>query len=241
MLRFRLFGIPIEIHISFLIIAVLGPRSSVAAVSLWVGAVFIAILLHELGHGLTAKAFGARKVSITLYGLGGLTSFTEGEQPMSHGRSFTISAMGSGVGIVAGLAIIGLGRLGMFDRWPDASIDFLGYFVFAALVWGILNWIPIMPLDGGHMVLHLIAVFDERRAPLIAQIVTWTAVAIAVPVAIVNGFVFAAIIVVVFAFMGLGDFLRTNHEPRARDTAGGEPPGVSPPQEPPKDPPTFPI
>lgn len=242
MLRFRLFDIPVGIHATFLLIVVLGPRDSAASVTSWVGAAFIAIMLHELGHALSAKRFGAAGVTITLYGLGGLTSYTnDGE--MGHGRAFVVSAAGSAVGIVAGLTLVGLGRLGSFDSLPNPAVDFLEYFVFVALVWGVLNWIPIVPLDGGHMAEHLIALFNAEKAPLIAQIVTWISVAIIVPFAVVNGFHFAAIIVVVFAAAGFRDYRVKAARPASSGQTMGDAPRPAPPAAPtpPEPPPSFPI
>jgi Zn-dependent protease len=236
MLRFRLFDIPVGVHLSFLLIVLLGPRDSARSAALWVGAAFVAILLHEFGHALTARAYGAQGVNVTLYGLGGLTSFGHA-QPISHGRSFIISAAGSGVGIVAGLVLVGIGRLGTFDGWPDPPVEFLEYFVFVALVWGVLNWIPIVPLDGGHMAEHFIAIFNEDKAPFRAQVVTWVAVAILVPLALANGLYFGAGIVVFFAFLGFRDYRqRTRPAPDAEQRrAAGPTPSDNP------DPPEFPI
>ncbi len=237
MLRFRLSGIPVAVHVTFLLIVVLGPRDSARSAVLWVAAAFIAIMLHEFGHALTARAFGGENINVTLYGLGGLTSFTHGEE-MSHGRSFLISSAGSAVGIVAGLALVGLGRLNVFDSWPDAPVEFLEYFVFVALVWGVLNWIPIAPLDGGHMAEHFIAIFNEEKAPFIAQIVTWVTVAIVVPFAIINGYQFGAIMVGVFAFMGYRSYREKTKPPTTEQDPRPAPPASPTPPDPP---PAFPI
>lgn len=252
MIRFKLLGIPVGVHLTFLLIAVVGPTDSVASIVSWVMAAFTAIMLHEFGHALTARAFGAEGVNVTLYALGGLTSYTTREQ-LSHGRSFLISAAGSGVGIAAGLVLVGLGRLDVFRSWPTELHDFLGFFVFIALVWGVLNWIPIVPLDGGHMAQHLFAMVNETWAPLLAQVVTWITVAIVVPVALLNGYSFAAVIVVVFAFMGYREYRSQRAALRVPRQEGG--PGSSPigpvppasptppprPSDPPEDPPVFPI
>lgn len=240
MLRFRLLGIPVGVHATFLLIVLFGRPSTVLEGVLWFTAAFVAILMHELGHALVARAFGGQGVSITLFGFGGLTSFSH-DSRMTHGRSFVVSAAGSAVGIVAGLAVIASARAGLLDDFPDNAIVFLEYFVFAALVWGVLNWIPIVPLDGGHMVQHLVAVFNEEKAPLIGQIVTWVSVAIVVPLAVANGFEFGAIIVILFAAIGFRDY-------RARSSARSTEsrpeiirpaPPASP--APPESPPEFPI
>lgn len=252
MVRFKLLGIPVGVHLTFLLIAVIGPTDTVSSMVLWVVAAFTAIMLHEFGHALTARAFGAEGINVALYALGGVTSFTTRE-PLSHGRSFLISAAGSGVGIVAGLVLIGLGHLDVARSWPIEVREFREFFVFIALVWGILNWIPIVPLDGGHMAQHLFAMVNEPLAPLMAQVVTWITVAIIVPVALIKGVSMAAVIVVVFAFMGYQEYRRQRPAVRGAQQEGG--PGPSHPQpappapptppsrphDPPEEPPMFPI
>ena len=43
-----------------------------------------------------------------------------------------------------------------------AALDIgLWAFMLAALVWGVLNWVPVLPLDGGHMTQSLLEI---RRA-----------------------------------------------------------------------------
>ncbi len=244
MLRFRLFDVPVSVHVTFLFIALLGVTSypgDYVAIAVWTVAAFVSILMHELGHALVARTFGAKGVDITLYGLGGLTSFKHG-QPMSHGRSFIISAAGSAVGIVVGGAMWMLVRAGVFD-WATFEVAvFVNSFIFTSLVWGVLNWIPIVPLDGGHMVRHFVAIFNEEKAPLISQIITWTAVAVLVPYAWINGYRFAVIIVLLFAFAGLREFreeaARRNPKPMTPPEPRPAPPADP---TPPKPPPEFPI
>ena len=132
------------------------------------------------------------------------------------------------------------------------KLIFVGSFVWAALGWGVLNWVPIVPLDGGHMVLHFIAMFSPARAPLIAQIITWTAVAIIVPLAVMGGFLIAAFLVVMFAMSGLREYRRStvaetavpdgSHPPEAEHDGDGDAGGSGPsPSEENPEPPAFPI
>ncbi|MCL1593822.1 MAG: hypothetical protein M3132_05670 [Actinomycetia bacterium] len=242
MLKFRLFGIPVGVHVTFLFVALLGATNySGWDIAIWTAAAFVSILAHELGHALTARGFGARGVDVTLYGLGGLTSYSHGRE-ISHGKSFLISAAGSTVGIVLGGAVWFAARNGVFDGAGHEAIVFVNSFFFTALVWGVLNWIPIVPLDGGHMVQHLAAMYSEDKAPLIGQIVTWATAAFVVPYAWLNGYQFGAIIVTMFAFAGLREYRATV----ARRRAAVEPPAEpqpAPPADPtpPQPPPEFPI
>ena len=73
-------GIPIRIHVTFwlllvwvAIMAQSGGQSTATLVAI-IAALFGCIVLHELGHALTAKAFGIRTRDITLYPIGGISS-----------------------------------------------------------------------------------------------------------------------------------------------------------------------
>ncbi|RLE14412.1 MAG: hypothetical protein DRJ28_05770 [Actinobacteria bacterium] len=242
MLRFPLFGIPVGVHVTFLFVALLGATAySGIDIAIWTAAAFVSILLHEMGHALTARTFGAQGIAVTLYGLGGVTTYSH-SSTLSHGRSFLISAAGSATGILAGGAVLLVGRSGAFSGVSHEMEVFLNSFIFTALVWGVLNWVPIVPLDGGHMVQHLASMVNEDKAPLISQVITWISVAIVVPIAIANGFTFAAIIVVVFALSGLREYRATvaRREAARRPPEGPEPapPAAPTPQQPP---PEFPI
>lgn len=242
MLRFPLRGIPVSVHATFLFVALLGATAYRGIdIAIWTAAAFVSILLHEMGHALTARRFGAKEIGVTLYGLGGVTNYSS-SAAVSHGRSFLISAAGSATGIIAGGAMLLLARAGMFTGVSPEIAVFLDSFIFTALVWGVLNWVPIVPLDGGHMVQSLASMVSEERAPLISQIVTWITVAIVVPFAFLNGYQFAAIVVVMFAMSGLREYRVTVARRRARFR-----PPVEPRPAPPADPtppdssPKFPI
>jgi Zn-dependent protease len=170
-LRFSLGDIPVKVHFSFLVIAILSPSSRAIDIVAWVLVVFLAVLLHEVGHALTARHYGAMPVSITLFALGGVTVYPAIEE-LTPGRRFVISAMGSVVGIVTG-GIIGLLWLaGLFDTATRVvRVAALSY-IWAGLGWGVLNWIPIRPLDGGAMLTSALEIVMPQRAVPVAKAVS---------------------------------------------------------------------
>jgi Zn-dependent protease len=242
MLKFSLLGIPVSVHVTFLFIAVLGAVTySGVDIAIWTVAAFVAILLHEMGHALTARSFGATGVNVTLYGLGGVTTYSAGTK-MTNGRSFLISAAGSAAGIVAGGALLLLGRRGAFGGMSHEVLVFIDSFIFTALVWGVLNWIPIVPLDGGHMVQSIASAVSEEYGPLISQVITWITVAIIVPLAFMNNRQFIAIIVVLFAFSGLREYRASAARKKVRKRPPPDPQPAPPAAPIPKEPPPeFPI
>jgi Zn-dependent protease len=234
-LKFPLFGVPVSVHFSFLLVAVFGLGVYRGwEIAAWTGAVFVAVLLHESGHAFTAKAFGGTSVSITLFALGGFTSWGV-TRDMGPGRRFLISAAGSAVGIAAGLAVIGFGRSGALDGIPDLAIVFLDSFVWAGLVWGVLNWVPILPLDGGHMLQHGLEMFIPSKAAGIARVVSILAGVVAIAAALYFGQTFLAIFVGLITLMGL----RSGSEEQSAPEPAAEPPPAD--VRPDEEPPAFPI
>jgi Zn-dependent protease len=122
----------------------------------------IGIILHELGHGMTARALGAFGVTITLWAFGGLCSSTRDNLPR---RELLIIAAGPLVSFI--LAGIGYGSFYyLHDHNPDLLFDasnhlnLLGRFLWLTgyinLWMGAFNSLPIYPLDGGQVVYNLI-------------------------------------------------------------------------------------
>lgn len=176
-LHFSLFGIPVRVHPFFWIAAVLLGMSlrEPTAVLMWMIAVFIGVLCHELGHAAVIRALGWRPW-ITLYGLGGLASFQPGFGPRSAPtivQQIAISAAGPGAGfllaaaLAGGLALLGkrvevvLGLpLGVSVAVLDASSNhylnlLVNLLLFTTVAYGILNLLPVFPLDGGQIARQL--------------------------------------------------------------------------------------
>jgi hypothetical protein len=77
-MNFRLLGVPVRISPFFWVVtAMLGwGDGDMQRVAIWVGCVFLSIMVHEMGHALTNRLFG-RSPAIVLHGMGGLC-FSEG-------------------------------------------------------------------------------------------------------------------------------------------------------------------
>ncbi len=153
-------GIEITVRASWLVIAaliavMLQPRIDIVAPGLgalsyvaglaFAVLLYLSVLLHELSHALSAKAYGLPVRSVTLHFLGGVTEI-DGE-PQTPWREFVISV----VGPVTSLAIGGLALLLATvtpDGLPLFTIESLAG---ANLVVGVLNLIPGLPLDGGRV------------------------------------------------------------------------------------------
>src|SRR6476619_1788838 len=159
----RVFGFPVTIDISFVVImAILGwrPGGALRDFVVWLVIVPIAVLVHELGHAFVARATGASP-SIHLAGLGGLTTYVP-PQRLSRARNIAISVAGPAVGLVIGLALVAYRRaVGVPSGLTDSIVATT---IYTTLVWSILNLLPILPLDGGQAVRELLPGSPAKRA-----------------------------------------------------------------------------
>jgi membrane-associated protease RseP (regulator of RpoE activity) len=156
-IQFRLLGIPVHVNPFFvLVLLILGrgaAKGSLMLLAAWVAIAGASVLLHELGHAVSARAFGMRPF-IFLHGLGGVTAWRNGGR-MTGGRRFVVSAAGPALGVLLGIV-----ALVFYAALPDRNTTagaVLAMVLYANLGWGILNLIPMLPLDGGQMVA---SVFD---------------------------------------------------------------------------------
>jgi Zn-dependent protease len=171
LITFKLFRIPVAIRLSFLamvlLLALIG-RNEPARVAAWVGIVFFSILIHELGHALTARSMGAT-VAIELNGLGGLTRWGIAGEEFGPGRRALVAGAGSAVGVVfGGLVWLVASQFGPYSPFVAFVINNL---IWVNLFWGLLNWAPIRPLDGGHLLQSLLQKVAPDRADSIARVI----------------------------------------------------------------------
>lgn len=141
--------IPIYIHPTFWLFAgLIGYLSGGGwiGVLIWLGIIFVSVLFHELGHALTAFAFG-RKPRIELVALGGLTYYDG--QKLRFWKQFLIVFNGPLFGFI--LFLVASWSL----RFPSVAQGGWGPVLvllqMANLFWTVLNLLPILPLDGGQL------------------------------------------------------------------------------------------
>lgn len=196
MVRFSIFGIPVEVQPFFWITLVLiggalgaDSASAILQTLLFVLAGFISIVVHELGHALTARKFGAYS-SIVLQAFGGIAQHSGVR--LSRPQSFTVTAAGPLLQIALGLAVwYTLPHL--TELKPHASYFFVTL-MSISFIWALLNLLPILPLDGGQM-LH--AILGPKRE----KITLWITIVCAVLIGLF-GFIRTGSVILPI-FMGL--------------------------------------
>jgi stage IV sporulation protein FB len=223
-IHFQLFGIPIRIHPFFWIITlILGANSDgVPGILTWVAAVLISILIHELGHALIIKAYGFHSW-IVLYGMGGITCHDPAEKHGSKANTplgqISISFAGPAAGFILAGILVGIiylaghGKdmdfilpLHILPRWYDPSrlALLVNYIFFISVFWGLVNLLPIYPLDGGQIVREILLYMNPRDGISQSLILSiFTAVIIAVLALLKLNDLFIAIF---FAYLAYGSF-----------------------------------
>ena len=109
---------------------------------------FGSLVLHELGHAVTARRLGMTIEGITLWLFGGVARFS-GEFPSARAE-FRIAIAGPLVSIGLGCVFVLIAVAGHLGRAVDGVVSWLGYI---NLFLAAFNMLPAQPLDGGR-VLH---------------------------------------------------------------------------------------
>ena len=128
----------------------------------------VSIVAHELGHALTARAFGYGTRDITLSLIGGCASLIA--LPRKAWQEFLTAIAGPAVSFALGAAVYFTYPLQpLHDRWMHEVCSFA---YSANLMLGIFNLLPGFPMDGGRVFRSLMRAFMSRtKATYIAMIV----------------------------------------------------------------------
>ncbi|MEM9352154.1 MAG: site-2 protease family protein [Planctomycetota bacterium] len=191
-LHFRVFGFPVRIHPLFWVSTVLlsfrGSREP-AHVLIWVAVVLVSILVHELGHAFLQRHYGGRPW-ITLYAFGGMASCDDCDQSTKSQILIALAGPGAGfalailllailnlLGIQAGVALreadlpdgaYYLSLVGLRCYWSDAGGEnatrIISSLLYVNIFWGLINLLPIYPLDGGRVSRELCLLGRNTRA-----------------------------------------------------------------------------
>jgi Zn-dependent protease len=161
-------GIGIYLHWTFLLLLAaifafyyVQSQNVVAALSgmgLILG-VFVCVVLHELGHALTARRFGVGTRSITLYPIGGLARLERiPSEPM---KEFWIAVGGPAVNVAIAV-VLGGALLATGGTFSPGVLQSPGQHVLASLLWinialAGFNMLPAFPMDGGRVLRALLA------------------------------------------------------------------------------------
>ena len=194
---FSLFGFEVRIRPSFfLMAAILGmPRGfspeEMARTGIWVVVVTVSILIHELGHAFAVRGLGG-SATIELYALGGMARHQHAT-PLTSGQRAWISFAGPLAGLVLGGLVFLLGTTAVVAE-NEMIRGVQRQLLWVNLGWGALNLLPILPLDGGHILHAALDAITRGRGTLAAQVISSVVGVACAALAVSLGLYWAAVI-----------------------------------------------
>ena len=184
--------IPVTVHPLFIVIALwIGfiITQDFTATLVVAAIVFLSVLIHEYGHALTAKLFKQRP-RITLQVLGGLTE--RKGPPLKKWQEFLVVFNGPLFGFCLSLFAFYLNTI-----YPSSYLQITGEI---NLIWTIFNLLPILPMDGGHLLrIFLEGIFGLKglKASMIISLALGGVLSLA---AFAYSQIFIGIILAIFTF-----------------------------------------
>src|SRR5205814_7551732 len=161
---FRVAGIQLRIHITFLLLIAWlafgyyaqGGSAVAASRVIFVLLLFLCVVLHEFGHAFAAKAFGINTPDITLLPIGGVARLER--MPEEPVQELIIAVAGPLVNVVIALGLFVAGGLQAFN---PATVEGGGGLIAPLLTINIMlvpfNFLPAFPLDCGRVLCGLVA------------------------------------------------------------------------------------
>lgn len=168
----KLFGIRILMHWTFFLILVyigfIGINQGqtwpeILLTTLLVLTVFVCVVMHELGHALTARRFGVETRRIVLLPIGGVAQLERMPEEPQQELAVAIAGPLVNVGIAILLGIVMAFAPGFSYLEPELWLEMEGrkqfvlnlLFINVFLV--VFNLIPAFPMDGGRMLRAVLA------------------------------------------------------------------------------------
>lgn len=146
----RIFGFPVQVRAGFVMFMLLIVVVNGGELGLWMAAgIAVFTLLHELGHAFAARATGAQ-AEIALDFLAGYASYVP-SRPLARWERAGIAFAGPATQIILSCAVlVGMGVNPLVRDDVGQSNASLALW-WSGPVLGVLNLLPLMPLDGGNI------------------------------------------------------------------------------------------
>lgn len=215
----RLAGIDLYVHATFLLlvawVALREYPYGIAAIGtslVYIVALFAIVVMHELGHALTARRYGILTRDIILLPIGGVARLER--MPRDPRQELLVALAGPAVNVAIATVLYGLLRLTGSAPTADLyTVDLLSstrafayQLVLVNIMLAVFNLLPAFPMDGGRVLRALLAMrmSSYARATTIAA---WVGRALAVVLGVVGLYEFQNpfwVLIAIFVWMGAG-------------------------------------
>ncbi|MBA2282817.1 MAG: site-2 protease family protein [Acidimicrobiia bacterium] len=169
-IQFEVLRFPVLLSPWFFLVALFGLRYLEIGLSyflVWVGVAFFSVLVHELGHAVVMRRY-SQEPRIVLQGFVGLTY---GSAPYRSRREDITTSL---AGPLTQILLLGVPAW-LLRRNVDFDSSLLNFTIdviwWVSFIWGFINLLPILPLDGGHIAQALWGRAAARRISVAASAV----------------------------------------------------------------------
>jgi Zn-dependent protease len=179
-----------------------GGAEALPTALIYVGVIFAAVLIHEIGHASVAAALNIPSKRIVLTFFGGYVQFAR--QPSAW--PLLVPALGD-------------------DAGNDSFLTAISLLGFISLILGVFNLLPGFPLDGGHILrAALTHVFPRPMARMIAAVCGLAVAAAIVLFAIAGAMLWTGFIALLLGLAAWAELSAARHE-RTRQIVPDTTPG----------------
>ncbi|HYO08750.1 MAG TPA: site-2 protease family protein [Tepidisphaeraceae bacterium] len=228
----RVGGIEVRIHVTFLLLLAWiafaywsrGGPAAAARGLIFIGVLFLCVLLHEFGHALAAARYGIKTPDITLLPIGGVARLQR--MPDRPIEEFVVAIAGPLVNVVIAAAIfLGLGvAVRLHENVPldNPNVPVLTRIMWVNVWLVLFNLIPAFPMDGGRVLRALLATRMNyaRATQIAARVGQLAAFAFALVGLLYNPFL---IFIALFVYIGAAqEAAQTQMREVARHSAAGD-------------------
>ena len=157
-------GIPIELHITFILLIVAVLILSIPTMQFYtffiVLFLFVFVVFHELAHSVVARHYGIKVRKIILYPIGGVSEIEE--IPDNPSQEWRMAIAGPLTSLVLGAAlllvsIVVLRQTVSINTFTTITDNFVTNLATLNILLGAFNLIPAFPMDGGRVFRALLA------------------------------------------------------------------------------------
>lgn len=215
----RLVGIDLYVHATFLLlvawVVLREYRYGAAAIAsslVYIVALFAIVVMHELGHALTARRYGIATRDIVLLPIGGVARLER--MPRDPRQELLVALAGPAVNVAIAIVLYGLLRLtGAAPAADLYTVDLLSstrafvyQLVLVNIMLAVFNLLPAFPMDGGRVLRALLAM-RMRSYARATTIAAWVGRTFAVAIGVIGMYEFENpfwVLIGIFVWMGAG-------------------------------------
>ncbi len=207
---FRLFGVPIRLHFTFILLVVyllvtgMSDRQSSWMYIIYILALFASVLAHELAHAFVASRYGVKTLEIVMFPIGGVARMDRGLRPTEEIWTALAGPMANVAiaSLILALLYYGTAWLNISDLARPTDSNLAQRLALGNLILAAFNLIPAFPMDGGRLLRAILSRFKPEDEA--TRIAAWAGRMLAISMGLyglLSGF-FMLVFVAFFVYLG---------------------------------------